>query len=278
VLDPELIKQITIKDFDHFMNHRTQIDPEIDPLFSRNLFAIRDNKWRTMRSTLSPAFTGSKMRLMFQFMAECTMGHMDNIMQSVNKQPLEVETKELFQRFGNDIIATCSFGIKIDSLTDKTNEFYTHGKRVTNLEGFNGLKFLGFTGFPKLMKLLKLKIIDDEAKLFFQNIVQSNIKYREENKVVRHDMINLLIQMKKNEVVEETEKSYDNAGFATVHEELQASKDELEQISKGSKNCLLVYTSFGSFRMGGQRPDRPVFDILFRWFRHGFHSDVIRRL
>jgi cytochrome P450 family 9 len=230
-----LIKQITIKDFDHFVDHRTQIDTEIDPLFSRNLFAIKGTRWRAMRATLSPAFTGSKMRLMFQFMTECTMAHLGNMLKDAKRAPLELEMKELFQRFGNDIIATCSFGINIDSLKDKDNEFFEHGKRITNLDGFNGIKFLGFNSFPKLMKLLRLKIIDDSAKVFFQNIVQSNIKYREENKVVRHDMIDLLIQMKKNVVSSETEKKYDDAGFATVHEELQSTtseKESLEQISK----------------------------------------------
>jgi cytochrome P450 family 9 len=233
-LDPELIKQITIKDFDHFVDHRTQIDTEIDPLFSRNLFSINGNRWKAMRTTLSPAFTGAKMRLMFQFMTECTINHLDNILAEAKKKPQELEMKELFQRFGNDIIATCSFGIKVDSIKDRDNDFFEHGKRITNLDGFNGLKFLGFSGFPRLMKFLKLKIIDDKAKVFFQDIVQSNIKYREENKVVRHDMIDLLIQMKKNEVRVETEQKYDDAGFATVHEELQSSneKESLEQISK----------------------------------------------
>jgi cytochrome P450 family 9 len=118
ILDPELIKQITIKDFDHFLNHRNQIDENIDPLFSRNLFSMDDNKWRVMRSTLrfgfrsknllknqliiawsfSPAFTGSKMRLMFQIMADCTLEHMDNILKDVKNKPLDIETKELFQR------------------------------------------------------------------------------------------------------------------------------------------------------------------------------------
>jgi cytochrome P450 family 9 len=62
----------------------------------------------------------------------------------------------MFFRFATDIIATCAFGIKTDSLKDKTNEFFTHGKRMTNFEGLNGLKFLGASGFPKLMKVLRV--------------------------------------------------------------------------------------------------------------------------
>uniref|UniRef100_A0AAR5P3G8 Cytochrome P450 n=1 Tax=Dendroctonus ponderosae TaxID=77166 RepID=A0AAR5P3G8_DENPD len=60
--DPELIKQITVKDFDHFTDHRAAIDPELEPLFARNLFTLKGPKWRQMRSTLSGSFTSSKMK------------------------------------------------------------------------------------------------------------------------------------------------------------------------------------------------------------------------
>lgn len=71
VNDPELIKQITVKDFDHFIDHRFTIDPNVEPMFGRNLVSIKGNKWREMRATLSPAFTGSKMRNMFFLVTEC---------------------------------------------------------------------------------------------------------------------------------------------------------------------------------------------------------------
>ncbi|TMW40868.1 hypothetical protein DOY81_014052, partial [Sarcophaga bullata] len=68
--DPEVVKQIAIKDFDHFVNHRNTFSDEDDTdhsknLFGASLFLMKDNKWKDMRSTLSPAFTGSKMRQMF---------------------------------------------------------------------------------------------------------------------------------------------------------------------------------------------------------------------
>jgi hypothetical protein len=89
-------------------------------------------------------------------------------------------------------------------------------------------------------QFFKIKIIDDEAKVFFQNIVQSNIKYREEHNVVRPDMINLLIQMRKNEVIVDSEKKYDDAGYATVHEELKASTEKHAEVNI-SKNYQQHY-------------------------------------
>lgn len=54
----DFVRQIAIKDFDHFEDHVAFIEPELDSLFGKSLF-MSENKWRDMRSTLSPAFTGS---------------------------------------------------------------------------------------------------------------------------------------------------------------------------------------------------------------------------
>lgn len=55
IKDPELLKQIQIKEFDSFMNHRPNI--EHDPVFGKNLLMIRDQRWKEMRTVLTPAFT-----------------------------------------------------------------------------------------------------------------------------------------------------------------------------------------------------------------------------
>ena len=66
---------------------------------------------------------------------------------------LEVEMKDLFTRYTNDVIATSAFGIGCDSLKDPKNEFYTLGKKFTNFSGIQTLKFLGFSLSPNLMKV-----------------------------------------------------------------------------------------------------------------------------
>lgn len=41
IKDPELIKQITVKDFDFFMDHLPFVKEEVDSLWAKNLFALR---------------------------------------------------------------------------------------------------------------------------------------------------------------------------------------------------------------------------------------------
>jgi cytochrome P450 family 9 len=39
--DPELIKRVTVKDFDHFLDHRNPIGEEAEPLFGKSLFNLQ---------------------------------------------------------------------------------------------------------------------------------------------------------------------------------------------------------------------------------------------
>lgn len=41
VRDPELIKQITVKDFEHFVDHRSFLPDDADPLWTKNLFSLK---------------------------------------------------------------------------------------------------------------------------------------------------------------------------------------------------------------------------------------------
>jgi cytochrome P450 family 9 len=65
--DPKLIKQLAVKDFDYFMDHRTIVSEEADNLFGKNLFSMTGQKWRDMRATLSPAFTGTIQNIILFF-------------------------------------------------------------------------------------------------------------------------------------------------------------------------------------------------------------------
>lgn len=219
IRDPELIKQIGVKDCDHFMNHRTAIDEEVDPLFGRSLFVMKNEKWRDMRSTLSPAFTGSKMRSMFELVVNCSEDMKTHLIKDSKKGNVSLELKDLFTRFANDVIATCAFGIQVNSLKDPKNEFFEMGKHVTNFGGIRSIKFFGFTNAPRIMKALGVTLFDDSVRSFFRRVVMGNMKYREEHNVYRPDMIQLLMQARKGQLSHEKEKNEPATdAFAVVEE------------------------------------------------------------
>lgn len=133
-----------------------------------------------MRATLSPAFTSSKMRQMFEYVAECG-GQMANYYSEkfeemensgkrniyvfpvskitanrilfVDKRILEIEMKDAFSRYTNDVIATSAFGIKVDSLKERENEFYLMGLQVSNTTALQFIKMLIILISPRLAKV-----------------------------------------------------------------------------------------------------------------------------
>ncbi|XP_076275228.1 cytochrome P450 9e2-like isoform X2 [Rhynchophorus ferrugineus] len=224
--DPELIKQITVKDFDHFTDHRSFVDPDADPLWGRNLFSLKGQKWREMRATLSGSFTGSKMKTMFNLMNEAA----DNFVQyflDKNEDLIELEMKDTYTRYTNDVIATTAFGIKVDSLTQPENTFYMMGKKMTNFSGIlTSLKFFGYFLIPSLYKKLKISILDKSASEFFRTIINETIHTREEQGIVRPDMINMLLEARKGIKQDDNDTAQDNqdTGFATAQESHDITK------------------------------------------------------
>lgn len=148
-----MIKQIAIKDFDHFVDHFRLIPEDCDPLWAGNLFALQGQKWREMRATLSPAFTSSKMKQIFQMISKNGEQFVNHFLNE-NQELIEVEMKDIFTRFTNDVIANTAFGVECDSLKNPTNEFYLMGAQVTDFSTFDkSIKLMGFFIIPQVMRV-----------------------------------------------------------------------------------------------------------------------------
>ncbi|KAH8382165.1 hypothetical protein KR009_002107 [Drosophila setifemur] len=202
VRDPELIKQITIKDFDHFVNHRnvfgtgTDDDPhDMSNLFGASLFSMRDARWKDMRSTLSPAFTGSKMRQMFQLMNQVAKDAVESMhREQSTPEGTDTDMKDYCTRFTNDVIASTAFGLEVNSFKERENTFYKMGKAMTTFTFWQNIKFMMFFNLKKISKLLKLELFDKKSTQYFVRLVLDAMKYRQQHNIIRPDMINMLLE------------------------------------------------------------------------------------
>ncbi|KAH0814909.1 hypothetical protein GEV33_007883 [Tenebrio molitor] len=218
IRDPDLIKQITVKDFDHFVDHRSFIPASSDPLLENTLFALTGMKWREMRSTLSPSFTSSKMKYLFSIISQNGEQFVKHF-QEQEKDIVTVEMRDVITKFTNDVIANAVFGYECNSLKDPNNEFYLMGKIGINLANFRTLfVVIGSIVIPQFIKLFKITFFPKNMTQFFSRIVKENIDSREKRGVVRPDMINLMLQARKPNFKYEHSLSIPDTGFATVEE------------------------------------------------------------
>lgn len=167
--DPEIIKKIAIKDFDHFPNHTSLFAGNNDKMLCSMLSMMKDQRWKDMRNTLSPTFTAAKMRSMFSLMNDCfdeSLKHIRDLTES-NGGETELEMKQCFTRLSNDIIASTAFGLKVNSYVDADNEFYTIGQSVTAFKGAQMLKFFMATVIPKVTSVSSvLKKVNFKNRLY----------------------------------------------------------------------------------------------------------------
>ncbi|XP_029663909.1 cytochrome P450 9e2-like [Formica exsecta] len=193
--DPEIIKSILVKNFDSFPNRRGFSDLN-EPLFAKNLFSLRGQKWRDVRNLLSPSFTSSKMKMMFTLMSECAVNFANFLSTSIPAEKRDMDIKEAFTKYTNDVIATCAFGIKVNSMKDPTNKFYVYGKEATNFFRTRRFIFLFLRTFPTLGRILNVKLIDSHVSDFFKEIIKTTIATRDAENITRPDMIQLMMDIR----------------------------------------------------------------------------------
>ena len=71
IRDPELVKNIMVKDFQSFIDRLVLFDEKLEPLISNSLPILKGQLWRHLRTNLTPVFTSRKMKLMFYLVDTC---------------------------------------------------------------------------------------------------------------------------------------------------------------------------------------------------------------
>lgn len=199
VCDPQLIRSILVKDFQHFADRGFYMDEKRDPL-TGNLFSLGGEKWKQWRIKLSPAFTSGKIKAMFSSIVECGDPLEEHIVQLAEKKS-SVEVRELLACFTTNSIASTAFGLKIDCIADPNTPFRKYGKKYFSLDIKNGFRIMAQTVCPTLLKILGIKAMDQDVEDFFIDSVKQTLLYRENNNVVRADFFQLLVQLRNTGII-----------------------------------------------------------------------------
>ncbi|XP_066905237.1 cytochrome P450 6k1-like [Halyomorpha halys] len=101
IRDPEYINDILKTSFEHFPDRIFHVDGKTNPL-DQHLFFIRGNKWRYLRSKLSPLFSQVKLKWMYEEIENCA-NIFDECMKEI-ADGKDVEMKELLARCTTDVI------------------------------------------------------------------------------------------------------------------------------------------------------------------------------
>jgi cytochrome P450 family 9 len=209
--DPKLIKQVTIKDFDHFVNRdRMENATEIDKYLGRSVLMLRDQKWRDMRSMLSPIYTSSKMKQMFELLVESSEEFIDFFAKKAaeNDGQIEIDAHKVFAQIAADGIATTALGFKGDCVLNENSKMF---EIVNDMdEDFTRPKHgIIFAMFPKLWKLFGKQLFRRSIHEFFERNVIGEMHRRVKENVVKPDVLQLLLEVRARGKIPSDSKSLD---------------------------------------------------------------------
>lgn len=200
-IDKDFIKNILIKDFQYFHDRGTYFNEKSDPL-SGHIFNLDGPKWRALRAKLTPTFTSGKMKNMFSIMAGVGQEFISVLREEI-KIGSEIEMKEFLARFTTDIIGNCAFGLECNSLKDPNAKFRDMGRKVFDSPRNGRFKLFLILSFKQAARFFNVKTVRDDVSEFFMKVVKDTVSYREKNKIVRNDFMDLLLKLKNSENPEE---------------------------------------------------------------------------
>ncbi|CAD6208146.1 GSCOCT00010402001.2-RA-CDS [Cotesia congregata] len=192
VNDLDLIKDVLIKDFSKFADRGREIHDKHEAL-AVNLFNLEPQRWRPLRSKLTPMFTSVKLKDMFYLLVQCA-DQMETYLDKFENG--QVDMREIATRFTTDVIGVCVFGLQANALAEEDSLFRKMGKRIFELNIRNvGRTILG-SFLPELYKVVGYFFRDSVLDNFFIGITKDTMDYRRKNRINRHDFVDLLIELK----------------------------------------------------------------------------------
>ncbi|XP_066997652.1 cytochrome P450 9e2 isoform X2 [Anabrus simplex] len=201
IRDPELIRYVLIRDFEHFTDRPT-LRLRHSPYIENMLINLKGQRWKNVRAVLTPTFTTGKLRAMENLVLLCGEQLHDYLYKTTDgNNTTEFEMKDLFGRFTMDVIASCAFGVECDSLKQPDAEF------VKIASQFNDIPLLHRIGLfavilliPQLAKFLPLSFFNTKTMDFLADVISRAKKVRENSTSHRrNDFLQLVLDASHKE-------------------------------------------------------------------------------
>ena len=199
--DVEILKQIQVKDFNHFVDRNEanttralQGGGRLDKLWALQLANACGDKWKDLRSTFTPVFTSGKMKLMLGFI-KTTASALVEALEDKADAGIEFELKETFGKFSLDALASCAFGVDGQSFEKETSLFVDHTARIfqnTTLD--NLLLFAKFIpGVVRFQSLFNINTFKTSPTRYLSEVIRSVLRTRRNSGERRGDMVDLML-------------------------------------------------------------------------------------
>lgn len=224
ISDPEIIKQILVKDFDHFVNHPSF--GTLGPIVRKMVFFLENQEWKTVRTAFTPAFTSGKIKRVSSLMLE----HIENNIKKVASEAengCEIDAQKFFSQISLGIIGQSAFGIKFNDLGGEEDPFITAALHLFSgiYENQSATILLPII----LPKLFQTEVVSESDIKLFTDMLQNVVKERSKTKQKYDDYLDIFSDILSEAKIEKNGETV-NAW----------SGDELEELICGQALEFLI--------------------------------------
>lgn len=204
VKDLELIKKITIKDFNHFVDRRDFFTVADDQGLLRKLLGmLKGSEWKDVRTTMSPTFTSGKIRRMMEHFNSVGKDWVEMIHSQAKQSSTGaavIDVINTVNQYTVDVIGSAVFGMNTGTIRCPDAVFAKMARRVSEVGLVEFIKLNLSPRYPKLFKMLGIEALDMKSIGFFEKILRQSLEERRSGNVRRNDFQQLLIDAQRGEL------------------------------------------------------------------------------
>lgn len=109
-----------------------------------------------------------------------------------------MDVKDVSSKLTMDVISSTAYGLDMNAFTDPNADFRRYGKMIFKTNYIRGWDFLAIFFIPAITRIAKIKLFGTETTEFLRKLFWATITRRMESGEKRHDLIDTLIELKKN--------------------------------------------------------------------------------
>ncbi|KAG5884527.1 hypothetical protein JTB14_029060 [Gonioctena quinquepunctata] len=106
--------------------------------------------------------------------------------------------------YGAEVITSTAFGLKGDCFKDEHSGFKQAAERIFDFnDRSRAIATSCYMMFHALVHIFRLKFVEPRSEKFLKEEFFKNVQYRKENNITRSDFVDILINLRKNNKVDE---------------------------------------------------------------------------